>query len=148
MKDKRGTKEIACFCEVHHTTILTYTMTHSFPSILIPSPPLLLCRIPPLPSCIALLFSCLTRPLVLPFLLFGCGITCMMVAAKTMTFAGMLRYDVCGCGCACLRACVVVPMCMCANVDGLFVLGFSHLVCLYVCLCVFWAGGLLGSMHG
>ena len=40
------------------------------------------------------------------------------------------------CVCACLRACVVVPMRMCATVDGLFVLGFSHLVCLYVCLCV------------
>ena len=64
----------------------------------------------------------------------------MMVAARTMTFAGMLSYDVCVCVCvcvcACLRACVVVPMRMCADVDGLFVLGFSHLVCLYVCLCV------------
>ena len=55
-----------------------------------------------------------------------------------MTIAGMLRYYVCVC--VCLRACVVVPMCMCASVDGLFVLGFSHLVCLYVCLCV-WGGG-------
>ena len=57
-----------------------------------------------------------------------------------MTFAGMLCYYVCGCVCACLRACVVVPMRMCAAIDGLFVLGFSHLVCLYVCLCV-WGGG-------
>ena len=58
-----------------------------------------------------------------------------------MTFAGMLCYYVCGCVCACLRACVVVPMRRCANVNGLFVLGFSHLVCLYVCLCV-WGGGV------
>ena len=57
-----------------------------------------------------------------------------------MTFAGMLCYYVCGCVCACLRACVVVPMRMCAAIDVLFVLGFSHLVCLYVCLCV-WGGG-------
>ena len=57
-----------------------------------------------------------------------------------MTFAGMLCYYVCGCVGACLRACVVVPMRMCANVDGLFVLGFSHLVCLYVCLCVCGGG--------
>ena len=54
-----------------------------------------------------------------------------------MTFAGTLCYYVC----ACLRACVVVPMRMCANVDGLFVLGFSHLVCLYVSLCVCVGGG-------
>ena len=60
----------------------------------------------------------------------------------TMTFAGMLCYYVCGCVCACLRACVVVPMRMCASVDGLFVLGFSHLVCLYICLCVFGGPGL------
>ena len=100
-----------------------------------------LCCVPPLPSCVALLFSCLSRPLVLPFLFFGHGITYMMVAAMTMTFAGMLCYYVCGCVCACLRACVVVPMRMCATVDGLFVLGFSHLVCLYVCLCV-WGGGV------
>ena len=72
---------------------------------------------------------------------FGHGITCMMVAARTMTFAGMLCYYVCGCVCACLRACVVVPMRMCAAIDGLFVLGFSHLVCLYVCLCVCGGGG-------
>ena len=64
-----------------------------------------------------------------------------------MTFAGMLCYYVCGCVCACLRACVVVPMRMCAAIDGLFVLGFSHLVCLYVCLCVcVWGGG--GGLHG
>ena len=56
-----------------------------------------LCYVPPLPSCVALLFSCLSRPLVLPFLFFGRGITCMMVAARTMTFAGMLCYYVCGC---------------------------------------------------
>ena len=31
---------------------------------------------------------------------------------------------------------------MCASVDGLFVLGFSHLVCLYVCLCVCGGGGV------
>ena len=62
------------------------------------------------------------------------------MAAMTMTFAGMLCCYVCGCVCACLRACVVVPMRMCVNVDGFFVLGFSHLVCLYVCLCV-WGGG-------
>ena len=30
---------------------------------------------------------------------------------------------------------------MCASVDGLFPLGFSHLVCLYVCLCVSRGGG-------
>ena len=87
-------------------TILTYTMTHSFPSLLIPSPPLSLCCVPPLPSCIALLFSCLSRPLVLSFIFFGRGITCMMVAAMTMTFAGMLFYYVCGCVCVC--ACVRV----------------------------------------
>ena len=65
----------------------------------------------------------------------------MMVAAREMTVAGMLCYYVCGCGCACLRACVVVPMRMYATVDGLFVLGFSLLVCLYVCLCVRGGGG-------
>ena len=67
-----------------------------------------------------------------------------MVAAMTMTFAGMLCYYVC------VRGCVLVPMRMCASVDGLFPLGFSHLVCLYVCLCVSrgGGGGLLGSMHG
>ena len=59
-----------------------------------------------------------------------------------MTFAGMLCYYVCGWVCACLRACVVVSMRMCARVDGLFVLGFSHLVCLYVCLCVCGGGGV------
>ena len=31
----------------------------------------------------------------------------------------------------------------CASVDALFVLGFSHLVCLYVCLCVWGGGGAL-----
>ena len=61
-----------------------------------------------------------------------------------MTFAGMLCYYVCGCVCVCLHACVVVPMHMCAVVDGLFVFGFSHLVCLYVCLCV----GVGGRMDG
>ena len=50
---------------------------------------------------------------------------------------------VCVCVCACLRACVVVPMRMCASVDGLFVLGFSHLVCLYVCLCGGGGGDLI-----
>ena len=45
-----------------------------------------------------------------------------------MTFAGMLCYYVCGCGFACLRACVVVPMRMCACVVGLFLPSFSHLV--------------------
>ena len=30
---------------------------------------------------------------------------------------------------------------ICASVDGLFPLGFSHLVCLYVCLCVSRGGG-------
>ena len=58
-----------------------------------------------------------------------------------MTFAGMLCYYVCGCVGVCLRVCVVVPMRMCANADGLFVLRFSHLVCLYVCLCVCGGGG-------
>ena len=36
----------------------------------------------------------------------------------------------------------IVPMRICASVDGLFPLGFSHLVCLYVCLCVSRRGGL------
>ena len=34
-----------------------------------------------------------------------------------------------------------MPMRMCASVGGLFPLGFSHLVCLYVCLCVSRARG-------
>ena len=41
----------------------------------------------------------------------------------------------------CVRVCVLVPMRMCASVDRLFALGFSHLVCLYVCLCVSRVGG-------
>ena len=56
-----------------------------------------------------------------------------------MTYAGMLCYYVCGCACVCLHACVVVPMRMCAAVDGLFVLGFSHFV--FVCLLVCVGGG-------
>ena len=58
-----------------------------------------------------------------------------MVAAMTMTFKGMLCY--------CVRSWV------CACVDVSFPLGFSHLVCLYVCLCVSrgGGGGLLGSMR-
>ena len=48
--------------------------------------------------------------------------------------------------CACLHACVGVPMRMCTAVDGLFVLGFSHLVCLYVCLWVCVGGGGGGCM--
>ena len=43
----------------------------------------------------------------------------------------------------CVRGCVLVPMRMCASVDGLFPLGFSHLMCLYVCLCVSPGGGVL-----
>ena len=66
-----------------------------------------------------------------------------MVAARTMNFASMLCDYVCGCACVCLHSCVVVPMRMCEAVDGLFVLGFSHLVCLYVCL---WVGGGGGCM--
>ena len=105
MKHKWGTEDIARFCEVHHTTILTYTMTHSFPSLLIPSPPLLPCRIPPLTPCEPFLFSCLSRPaLAMPFLFVGHGIKCMMVAAMTMTFAGMLCYCVCSCVCASAHA--------------------------------------------
>ena len=53
----------------------------------------------------------------------------------TMTVAGMLCYCVCSC------VCVLVPMRMCASVDCLFALGFSHLVCLHVCLCVSREGG-------
>ena len=41
----------------------------------------------------------------------------------------------------CVCGCVLVPMRMCASVDGLFPLGFSHLVCLYVSLCVSLGGG-------
>ena len=77
----------------------------------------------------------------MPFLFFGRGITCVLVVARTMTFAGMLCYYVGGWVSACLCACVVVPMLMCPSVVGLFVLGFSHLVCLYVCLCVCGGGG-------
>ena len=40
----------------------------------------------------------------------------------------------------CVFVCVLVPMRMCTSVDGLFPLGFSHLVCLYVCLCVSQGG--------
>ena len=73
--------------------------------------------------------------LAMPFLFVGRGIGCMMVAAMTMTL------QVC-CAIVCVRGCVLVPMRMCASVDGLFPLGFSHLVCLYVCLCVWGGGGL------
>ena len=73
--------------------------------------------------------------LAMPLLFVEHGIECMMVAAVTMTFAGILCY----CGCC---GCVLVPMRMCATMDGLFLLGFSHLVCLYVCLCVSRGGGL------
>ena len=66
MKHKLGIEDIARFCEVDHTTIVTYTMTHSFPSLLIPSRPLLPCLIPPLTPCQPLLLSCLSRPLALP----------------------------------------------------------------------------------
>ena len=61
-----GQRGYARFREVHHTTILTYTMTHSFPSLLIPSPSLLPCRVPALTPCEPLLLSCLSRPLALP----------------------------------------------------------------------------------
>ena len=71
----------------------------------------------------------------MPFLFVGHGIKCMMMAAMTMTFAGMLCYCLCSC------VCVLAPMRMCTSVDGLFPLGFSHLVCLYVCLCVNRGGG-------
>ena len=66
MKHKWGPEDIARFCEVDHTTILTYTMTHSFPSLLIPSRPLLPGLIPVLTPCQPLLLSCLSRPLALP----------------------------------------------------------------------------------
>ena len=46
--------------------MVTYTMTHSFPSLLIPPCPLLPCLIPPLTPCQPLLLSCLSRPLALP----------------------------------------------------------------------------------
>ena len=66
VKHKWGTEDLARFCEVHHATTLTHTMTHSFPSLLIPSRPLLSCFIPPLTPCEPLLLSCLSRPLALP----------------------------------------------------------------------------------
>ena len=66
MKHKWGTEDIARFCEVDHTTILTYTGTHSFPSLLLPSRPLLPSLITPLTPCQPLLLSCLSCPLALP----------------------------------------------------------------------------------
>ena len=79
----------------------------------------------------------------MPFLFVSHGIECMIVAAMTITFAQVCCAIVCVCGC------VLVSMHMCASVDGLFALGVSHLVCLYVCLCVSrGGGGLLGSMRG
>ena len=66
MKHKLGTEDIARFCEVNHTTIVTYTMMHSFPCLLIPSLPLLPGLIPPPTPCQPLLLSCLLRPLALP----------------------------------------------------------------------------------
>ena len=67
-----------------------------------------------------------------------------MVAAMTMTFAGMLCYCVCSWVCACAH--VHVRKC------GWFVpswfLSFSVFVCMFVCESGGGGGGLLGSMRG
>ena len=113
-------------------------MTHSFPSLRIP-PPFCHAASPAYPMRTSLVLLPVASPclaLAMPFLFVGHGIKCMMVAAMTMTFASMLCYFVCSC------VCVLVPMCVCASVDGLFPLGFSHLVCLYACLCVGRGGGV------
>ena len=80
--------------------------------------------------------------LAMPFLFFGHGINSMMVAAMTMTFAGMLCYCVCSCVCACAHAHVH----KCRSFVRSWFLSFS----VFVCVFVFELGGvgLLGSMCG
>ena len=65
----------------------------------------------------------------MPFLFLGHGIECMMVAAMTTTFAGMLCYCVCSCVCACAHAHVH----KCRWFVHSWFLSFSVFVCMFVC---------------
>ena len=126
---------------------MTYTMTHSFPSLLIPSPPLVPCRAPPpLPHVNP--FSYLARRAPLPC---PCPALPIFWPWHQVHDGGgndddLCRYVVQLCAVVCV--CVLAAMRMCASEDGLFALGFSHLVCMYVCLRVTQWRGLLGSMCG
>ena len=65
----------------------------------------------------------------MPFLFVGHGIECIMVAAMTMTFAGMLCYCVCSWVCACAHAHVR----KCGWFVPSWFLSFSVFVCMFVC---------------
>ena len=65
----------------------------------------------------------------MPFLFFGRGIKCMLVAAMTMTFVGMLWYCVCSCVCTCAHAHVR----KCRWFVRSWFLSFGVFVCMFVC---------------
>ena len=65
----------------------------------------------------------------MPSLFVGHGIDCMMVAAMTMTFAGMLCY----CVCSWVRACAHAHVRKCGWFVPSWFLSFSVFVCMFVC---------------
>ena len=67
------------------------------------------------------------------FLFFGHGIKCMMVAAMTMIFAGMLCY----CVCSCVFACAHAHVRKCRWFVRSWFLSFS----VFVCMIVWESGG-------